>query len=614
MTEGERGTEGGADLHEERLGALLDEAETRARGDAGFDVEAFVDAHADFADELRELLPLALGLRAPLDARETERGRHGRFGPFELVRTLGYGGMGTVYLAHDDRLGRDVALKCLRSESANDERFLERFRREARATAQLSHENIVQLLDADEFDGTPYYTMRYVEGTTLEDWLAAAERSGEARRRRGGDSSAGSGASVLARSPAELGFADIAELVRALADAVAHAHDRGILHRDIKPANVMLDPTGRPLILDFGVCRAEGERDLTGTDFVGTLRYSAPEQLNGAADERSDVYGLGLILYELLTLRRVWRGKETSELVLAVRNEEPRRPARIDRAVPPDLETIARKAYAKLPEERYASASALARDLEAFVQGRPIAARPPSALYLVRLFAGRHRGLCATALVSLVAFAALGTSYVLDVRAERTRRLAEAYSARVAAAQAALALGETSSALHHLEEAPAELTDWCWRNLRARADQALETLDPWPDSSRYVRDIRVSPDGRFAAVAGAAGTVVLDVAARAWTERLETGSVEQVAWRPDGGALVALERPGRLVVQELGGADGPAQLTLAGRVDVVAWSERGILAGGRAGRVWRVRRAEDAWRADELSALPSDVVWIHAGP
>ncbi|MEL6716359.1 MAG: hypothetical protein AAFP86_21450, partial [Planctomycetota bacterium] len=358
---------------------------------------------------------------------------------------------------------------------------------------------------------------------------------------------------------------------------------------------------------------AEGERDLTGTDFVGTLRYSAPEQLTGAADERSDVYGLGLILYELLTLRRVWRGKETSELVLAVRNEEPRRPVRIDRAVPPDLETIARKAYAKLPEERYASASALARDLEAFVQGRPIAARPPSALYLVRLFAGRHRGLCATALVSLVAFAALGTSYVLDVRAERTRRLAEAYSARVAAAQAALALGETSSALHHLEEAPAELTDWCWRNLRARADQALETLDPWPDSSRYVRDIRVSPDGRFAAVAGAAGTVVLDVAARAWTERLETGSVEQVAWRPDGGALVALERPGRLVMQELGGADGPAQLTLAGRVDVVAWSERGILAGGRAGRVWRVRRAADEWRADELSALPSDVVWIHAG-
>jgi HEAT repeat protein len=263
--------------------------------------------------------------------------------------------MGTVYLAHDTRLNRRVALKVCAEAGANPE-VLARFRREARAAASLRHPNLCPVYDCDVVGGIPYLTMAYIEGPTLADRLA-----------KGG-----------AFPPAEA-----AALVSKLALAMAEAHAQGVIHRDLKPANIALDRRGEPVILDFGLARQAEAASATLTRVgvvLGTPSYMAPEQVEGhAAGPRSDVYSLGVLLYELLTGRPPFVGPVQAVLAQVLYAETPR-PSELLPKLDPRLDTICHKAMAKKPGERYAGMSELAVALDAVLHKRVKAARPENAL------------------------------------------------------------------------------------------------------------------------------------------------------------------------------------------------------------------------------------------
>lgn len=272
---------------------------------------------------------------------------------YEIISELGRGGMGVIYKARQNKLKRIVALKLILAGARASPDDLTRFRREAEAAAQLQHPNIVQVYEIGEHDDSPYLSMEFVDGGSLSDRL----RTG----------------------PQSIRWA--AQTVETLARAVQLAHQRGIIHRDLKPSNILLTHDGIAKIADFGLAkRLEGDKDQTQSGTIlGTPSYMAPEQAGGQSriiGPCSDVYSLGAILYELLTGRPPFRTERPLDTLMQVVSREPDRPRSIKPAVPRDLETICLHALAKEPRQRYASAKELADDLERFVNGRPIHARP----------------------------------------------------------------------------------------------------------------------------------------------------------------------------------------------------------------------------------------------
>ena len=281
-------------------------------------------------------------------------------GDFRLGREIGRGGIGVVYEARQISLGRRVAVKVLPPASLLDPRQLRRFEIEAQAAAALQHPNIVPVFAYGTERGVAYFAMRLIDGRNL------AEIVREFRDRQG--------SGLAAR--------DVAEFGRQAAEALDYAHRNDVLHRDIKPSNFLVDAYQRLWIADFGLARIRGDSDLTASgDVLGTLRYLSPEQAKGrreAVDGRSDIYGLGTTLYELLTLRPVYEGDDRAELLIKIVSDEPRFSRKLDAAVPRDLKTIVLKALAKDPAERYATAGELAADLTFFLADQPIRARPPT--------------------------------------------------------------------------------------------------------------------------------------------------------------------------------------------------------------------------------------------
>lgn len=379
----------------EPIEALVEEFLRRHRAGDGTSVESFVAAHADHAPELRELLPTLVALERVKAAKSSTGGgspRHAmpaieRLGDFRIVREIGRGGMGVVFEAVQESLGRRVALKVLPQASLLSGNQLERFRREAQIASQLHHSNIVPVFGSGESDGFHWYAMQFIAGQSLDQWRDAHAAtppagSGEWRDR----------ARLVARIGAQA------------ATALHHAHTQGTLHRDIKPANLLLEREEHVWVTDFGLAKALEAEGLTHTgDLLGTLQYMAPEQFAGHYDVRSEVYALGVTLYELLVLRAAFAARTRSELMETIRTKAPRALRQAAPAVPGDLAIVIERAIARDPADRYADAAAFAADLEAFLADRPIAARPHNGLQLTWRWCRRNRGMAALAAATLLA-------------------------------------------------------------------------------------------------------------------------------------------------------------------------------------------------------------------
>ena len=311
------------------------------------------EAHPELAAQLEACLAgIEFIHRATGPATETPA----ILGEFRIIRELGRGGMGVVYEAEQTTLHRHVALKVLRFGAVADEDAMNRFRREAETVARLHHTNIVPIFAVGCERGVHYYAMQYIAGRSLADVLAESQRTGN-----------------------PVSAEDVSRWGLQAAEALAHAHQRGVIHRDIKPSNLLLDPDGVVWLTDFGLAKRMDEATLTvhGT-LMGTPRYMSPEQaasLQQPVDRRTDLYSLGASLYELATGRPLFESAMPHVVIAQILTEEPARPRQIRPALPRDLETVILTCLAKEPLKRYQSAQALASDLRAVLEGRPIQAR-----------------------------------------------------------------------------------------------------------------------------------------------------------------------------------------------------------------------------------------------
>src|SRR5256884_1248629 len=274
------------------------------------------------------------------------------FGDYELLQEIGRGGQGVVYRAHQKSLNRTVALKVIGLGPWTTETHLKRFRREAEAAASLDHPGIVPIHEVGERDGQCYFSMKFIEGGQLDE--------------------------VVKQTP--MSIRQAVELITKVARTVHYAHEHGILHRDIKPGNILLDQKGEPHLTDFGLARlVESESTVTRTmEVLGTPSYMAPEQAvgnNAAISSVTDVYGLGAVLYQLLTGQPPFAGGTTYETIKLLLDTEPRPPRLLNPKIDRDLSTICLKCLEKDPKRRYPSALALAEDLERWLKHEPILAR-----------------------------------------------------------------------------------------------------------------------------------------------------------------------------------------------------------------------------------------------
>ncbi len=357
---------------------LAEEFAERCRRGESHSISEYERRYPEHAEKIRRLLPTVALMEQLKRGTARERGAEPRsevmperLGEFRVIRELGRGGMGVVYEAVQESLGRHVALKVIHHVHLDAKR-LQRFQREAQAVARLHHTNIVPIFGVGEHDGLPYYVMQYIPGSGLDDLVTTWRLEGAPEDK--------------AR------WAFVARVGVQAAEALEYAHEQGILHRDIKPANLLIDEHQAVWITDFGLAKLTGQDDLTASgDVIGTLRYLAPEALRGETDRRSDVYSLGLTLYELLTLTPPFGELSRSELLREVSEGRPTRPRKLDAAIPRDLETIVLKAIAREPAHRYPTAGALADDLNRFLEDRPIHARRATAFEQLWRWGRRNR-------------------------------------------------------------------------------------------------------------------------------------------------------------------------------------------------------------------------------
>jgi serine/threonine protein kinase len=466
---------------ESLVGQAADEYTDRVNRGECVEIEEYAQRYPEIADVLRQMLPsLALmgQLAPPAQGTPSAAGAAAAIpeylGDYRILRRIGAGGMGIVYEAEQKSLGRRVALKVLPFHRLMDPLYLKRFHREAQAAAGLHHTNIVPVFGVGEHEGIHFYAMQFIAGLPLDRVIRelrrlrqSADRAVSVVKDAGSSAPAPDSASGIARSlctgqfAAEAGnrpedttsgfsseeHADEADGISSLSDqsfaqycrsvarlgiqvaeALSHAHGQGILHRDIKPSNLLLDAVGTVWVTDFGLAKAQTTEDLTHTgDLVGTLRYVAPERLSGQSDARSDIFSLGLTLYELLLLRPAYDEKTQEGLVQQVTVAEPPPPRKLEHRIPSDLNTVIQKAIAKEPERRYATALELAGDLQRFLEDRPISARRTSQFELAWRWCRRNPAIAVLSAGFLVALlVGFGGALWQWRSAERQRKHAEA--------------------------------------------------------------------------------------------------------------------------------------------------------------------------------------------
>lgn len=388
-----------------------------------------------------------------------------KIGRYTVVRLIGRGGMGYVFEAKQDQPARTVALKVLQP-GVSAPSALARFRLEPEVLGRLQHPNIAQVYEAGVHEGeqgvVPFFAMEFIRDA--EPLIRFADAHELTTRQR-------------------------LELFTKVCDAVHHGHQKGIIHRDLKPANVLVRHDGEPKVIDFGVARAS-DSDIVMTtqhthigDLIGTVHYMSPEQCegdSGAIDIRSDVYSLGVVLYELLTSAAPYDtlGTTLYSAIRAIREQSPRKPSQRDRHLRGDIDAILLKTLEKDPARRYASAAALAEDLRRHLTQQPIQARPPSAVYVASRYARRHRW--QTLSFVLVLLGILGSfAFMAAYSARSAEKLASeraAYRGGLQSAEAALVSNDALLASQELAQIDGYQHSWEWRHLQSRIEQSLETL------------------------------------------------------------------------------------------------------------------------------------------
>ncbi len=492
-----------------QIDQLAEEFAARFRRGERPTYQEYVDRYPELEVEIRELFPALVEIER-VEVASDIAGPAFRLprqiGDYRIIREVGRGGMGIVYEAEQLSLGRRVALKIMPGRNALDATTRERFRREARTAAQLHHTNIVPVFEVGEDRETTYYAMQFIQGQGLDQVVVELRRlrSQPARETDRPSQTPRQGVAVAAAATQQLAasmltgrfsvdltathhesscpsdfclssqtsvsgyaaalpgqtdrssvqtshghyFRSVARIGEQVTAALAYAHDRGVIHRDIKPSNLLLDTSGTVWITDFGLAKT-GADGLTETgDVLGTFRYMAPERFTGIGDARSDIYSLGLTLYELLVLRPAFESPDRLRLIDEIKQSNVRRPRTVDPRVPRDLETIVLTAIDREPKRRYQSAAQFSDDLRHFLAGEPIRARRTGELERLHLWCRRNPVVAAMlgALIVLLGVLAIGgIASAIWLRDERDRAVASeqhalsAESAEAAAKRQALA-------------------------------------------------------------------------------------------------------------------------------------------------------------------------------
>jgi WD40 repeat protein/serine/threonine protein kinase len=658
------------------LEPLIEEFTRRWREGESPSIDEFVKQHPRQEDALRRLLPaaqamarLAAGTTGDFPEWDYDAGSTGReLGDFRLLQEIGRGGMGVVYDAEQLSLGRRVAVKVLPFASVLDTRQLQRFRNEARAAATLHHAHIVAVYSVGTERGVHFYAMELIDGRSLAEVLE--ELRGPDHEPPSGTTLVVGGAvpvdcdfsirlepdpghplSADASRPESTGkgqrvstsrgargrehFRQVARWGIQAAQALDHAHQLGIVHRDVKPSNLLVNAQGHLWVTDFGLAMTAADSNLTMTgDLLGTLRYMSPEQARGERrilDQRTDIYSLGITLYELLTLKPAFPGNDRAELLRQIAEIDPISPRKLDKHIPPELETIVLKAMEREPGHRYQAARDLADDLERYLRDEPIRAQRASLPRIAVKWSRRHwRMVISAAVLSLLAVVGLIVSTLL-IAQERDAAQESAVRERDAAGVARLerqrAITERDAAEYNLYVADMHLAyqhwkagqiqgmlnlldaheavpgvvdrrGWEWRYLKSLARQSPATIET---DSGTIWWLDWSPDGRLLAVGGE-DVRVWDPSTRQTIAILQKSlpvDVDRdegdwpIAWSPDGKQL-AIATAGNLIRiwdpregTELASV-GPQET----RPNRLTWSPdaRQLATGDQAGnvRIWEI--------------------------
>ena len=539
-----------------------------------------------------------------------------RLDDYEFLEEIGRGGMGVVYKARQKSLDRIVALKVIRSGHFATPREIKKFHEEARAAAAIRHSNIVAIHEMGEADGQPFFSMDYVEGTTL--------------------------AEVIRERP--ISAVRAATYLRTIAEAVEHAHQHHIIHRDLKPSNILIDREDRPQITDFGLAkRLDQQASLGDNAIVGTAGYMSPEQINpqifGPVGPTTDVYALGAVLYELLVGRPPFQAADLMETMRQVVERDPVAPRVLDPAIDRDIETICLKCLEKDQRLRYGRAGDVADDLRRFLQGEPILARPISRRARLWRRCKRQPGLTSLVVVATALLLVIVVASPLVAVREKSLR-SEADAARELAEQR-FRIGTA----HRLAaEARSALAEGAGRSLRLAVEAVQGSLrrgePPVPVAEQVLRDVlqqsggpplagfrgrvqlaRFSPNGQRLALTADGDNLV-----RLWdfsenptatTPHLLDGHVRQVsalAFSPDGSRLVTADWGGTVYLWTLK-PSAPVRVALTGHRDAVytlAFSADGrrlLTAGGDGtARLWDLDRAEAVPKAEILRGHGKQII------